>query len=96
MKIAMGEFNAKLGEGWHDLIVGPHGLGFTTRNERGDALIEWCVEKELIVTITWFKQHMKGIPKVLTYSAVDEWYSMISHWIKVYYINRDYAECHSK
>jgi len=52
MKIVLGDFNAKIGEGKQDLLVGPHGLG--DRNERGDVLMEWCEEKELIVTNTLF------------------------------------------
>ena len=38
MKIVMGDFNAKIGEGRQNQTVGLHGLG--TRNERGDALVE--------------------------------------------------------
>ena len=34
MKIVMGDFNAKIGEGRQNQTVGPHGLG--TRNERGE------------------------------------------------------------
>ena len=47
--------------------MGPHGLG--TRNERGDALVEWCGEKELIVTNTWFKQHKR---RLFTWKSPDE------------------------
>ena len=50
MKIVMGDFNAKIGECRQNQTVGPHGLG--NRNERGDTLVEWCEEKELIVTNT--------------------------------------------
>ena len=41
--------------GFIDLLVGSHGLG--DRNERGDVLMEWCEEKELMTISTWFKQH---------------------------------------
>ena len=67
MKIVMGDFNAKIGEGRQNQTVGPHGLG--TRNERGDALVEWCGEKELIVTNTWFKQHKR---RLFTWKSPDE------------------------
>ena len=67
MKIVMGDFNAKIGEGRQNQTMGPHGLG--TRNERGDALVEWCGEKELIVTNTWFKQHKR---RLFTWKSPDE------------------------
>ena len=67
MKIVMGDFNAKTGEGRQNQTVGPHGLG--TRNECGDALVEWCEEKELIVTNTWFKQHKH---RLFTWKSPDE------------------------
>ena len=44
MKIVMGDFNAKIGEGRQNQTVGPHGLG--TRNGRGDALVEWCCQRK--------------------------------------------------
>ena len=57
----------KTGEGRQNQTVGPHGLG--TRNERGDALVEWCEEKELIVSNTWFKQHKR---RLFTWKSPDE------------------------
>ena len=59
IKIVMGDFNVKIGEGRQDLLVGPHGL--VDRNERGDVLMEWCEEKELVITNTWFKQHKRRL-----------------------------------
>jgi len=67
MKIVMGDFNAKIGEGRQNQIVGPHGLG--VRNERGDVLVEWCEEKELTATNTWFKQHKR---RLYTWKSPDE------------------------
>ncbi|GFN90701.1 craniofacial development protein 2-like protein [Plakobranchus ocellatus] len=50
----MGDFNAKVGEGREENIVGPHGLG--TRNLRGEKLVEWCKMNNLIIGNTWFQQ----------------------------------------
>ncbi|GFO01572.1 craniofacial development protein 2-like protein [Plakobranchus ocellatus] len=50
----MGDFNAKVGEGREENIVGTHGLG--TRNLRGEKLVEWCKMKNLIIGNTWFQQ----------------------------------------
>ncbi|GFO43397.1 craniofacial development protein 2-like protein [Plakobranchus ocellatus] len=50
----MGDFNAKVGEGREENIVGPYGLG--TRNLRGEKLVEWCNMNNLIIGNTWFQQ----------------------------------------
>jgi len=55
--IVMGDFNAKIGEGREDDIVGPHGLG--KRNERGEMLFQWCKANSMIVTNTWFMNHKR-------------------------------------
>ena len=52
--IVMGDLNAKLGQGRGAEAVGPLGSG--ERNERGDRWEDWCVENELVVLNTWFKQ----------------------------------------
>ena len=52
--VVMGDFNAKLGRGREGDVVGPFGLGH--RNERGDRLMEWCVENEQAVMNTYFRQ----------------------------------------
>lgn len=51
--IIMGDFNAKIGRGEVGDIVGKFGLG--ARNERGDRLIQFCQEKNLTLTNTWFQ-----------------------------------------
>lgn len=53
LNIYLGDFNAKLGEGRVLDIVGDYGLG--VRNERGDRLIEFCQDSDLVVANTWFK-----------------------------------------
>ena len=57
IKIVMGDFNAKVGEGRIGNIIGPHGLGEI--NESGERLVEWCAENEFVVTNTWFKNHAR-------------------------------------
>lgn len=53
INIIMGDFNAKIGKGSVLDIVGNFGLG--ERNERGDRLVEFCQNYEMIVTNTYFK-----------------------------------------
>lgn len=53
LNIIMGDFNAKIGEGEQEDIIGKYGLGI--RNERGDMLASFCVEKQLVITNTIFK-----------------------------------------
>ena len=43
----MGDFNAKIGKGKQGEVVGSHGLG--ERNERGERLVEFCMNNKLIV-----------------------------------------------
>uniref|UniRef100_A0A2A4JBK9 Reverse transcriptase domain-containing protein n=1 Tax=Heliothis virescens TaxID=7102 RepID=A0A2A4JBK9_HELVI len=51
--IVMGDFNAKIGEGVVNGIVGGFGLG--DRNDRGDRLVQFCQEHNFVVTNTFFK-----------------------------------------
>lgn len=51
--IIMGDFNAKIGEGEVENVVGKYGLG--QRNPRGDTLVQFCQEENLVVTNTWFQ-----------------------------------------
>jgi exonuclease III len=54
--IVMGDLNAKIGDGREPSgLVGPHGLG--TRNERGDRLVQFCDENDMIVCNTFFQHH---------------------------------------
>jgi hypothetical protein len=53
VSIVMGDFNAKVGAGSVDGVVGNYGLG--SRNERGDKLIEFCIDQNQVITNTWFK-----------------------------------------
>lgn len=51
--IILGDFNAKVGRGRVEKIVGEYGLG--ERNDRGDTLVQFCQEENFIITNTWFK-----------------------------------------
>lgn len=53
INIIIGDFNSKLGNGRFKDLVGPFGL--ETRNERGDRLVQFCQEKHMRVTNTWFR-----------------------------------------
>ena len=57
--IISGDFNAKVGEGQQDDIVGKYGLG--ERNERGERLIQFCEENNLMIANTHFRKHSKNL-----------------------------------
>ena len=52
--VVMGDMNAKIGKGSVDRYVGEFGLG--DRNDSGDRLLEFCIEKDLYVANTHFQQ----------------------------------------
>jgi len=55
--IIMGDWNAIVGESTDSREVGKYGLG--TRNERGDRLVEFCRQHDLIITSTLFMNHKR-------------------------------------
>ena len=57
--VIMGYWNAIVGEGRDDIVVGEYGMG--RRNKRGDKLVEFCKQRKLVVTNTWFKQNKRRI-----------------------------------
>lgn len=57
--IVMGDWNAVVGRGREGQTIGPFGLG--ERNERGNRLVEFCTEHNLVVTNTWFKNHERRL-----------------------------------
>ena len=59
--IIQGGFNAKIGDTNADThmrsLVGPYGLGI--RNERGERLLEFCVDNDMTVCNTLFQHHAR-------------------------------------
>ena len=55
--VVMGDFNASVGEGIDEKVVGKYGLG--ERNERGQRFVEFCKKNKLVITNTWFQQHKR-------------------------------------
>lgn len=53
INIIMGDFNAKVGGVSTNKVVGRFGLG--ERNDRGDRLIQFCTDNDLVVHNTWFQ-----------------------------------------
>ncbi|XP_025414188.1 craniofacial development protein 2-like [Sipha flava] len=61
--IIMGDFNAVVGEGQDNQIIGKYGLG--TRNSRGERLVNFCKQNNFLVTNTMFE-----VPKRRHYTWV--------------------------
>lgn len=59
LTIVIGDFNAKVGFGREGDVVGRYGLG--KRNSRGDRLVQFCVENNLFIANTFFKQHPRRL-----------------------------------
>ncbi|XP_044750612.1 uncharacterized protein LOC123310952 [Coccinella septempunctata] len=57
--MVIGDFNAKIGCGAEGDNVGSYGLG--TRNDRGNRLAQFCVENDLLIANTFFKQHPRRL-----------------------------------
>lgn len=55
--VVMGDFNAIVGEGSDEKVIGKYGLG--KRNDRGQRMIEFCKKNNLVVTNTWFQQEKR-------------------------------------
>ena len=55
----LGDLNAKVGNERTSNITGQYGLG--TQNERGERLIEFCHESQLIMANSYFKQHPRKL-----------------------------------
>ncbi|RUS89973.1 hypothetical protein EGW08_002240 [Elysia chlorotica] len=66
--IIMGDFNAKVGKGKEGDTVGNYGLG--ERNERGQRLIHFCVENDLMIANTFFQ---KPLRKLYTWKNPGDW-----------------------
>lgn len=59
IKVVMGDFKANIGQNKNGKTVASFSLGQKT--ERGDRLVEWCMENGLIITNTFFKHHPRNL-----------------------------------
>ena len=59
VRIAMGDFNAKVGKHSEPGVTGVYGLG--TKNEQGEILIEWCRTHYMSILNTTFNQHKRRL-----------------------------------
>jgi len=57
--MVLGDFNAKVGKGRWSSVVGEEGLG--ELNTAGERLIDFCMEQDIRLTNTWFKQHPRRL-----------------------------------
>ncbi|XP_026467799.1 craniofacial development protein 2-like [Ctenocephalides felis] len=57
--VIMGDFNAVVGKGSEEKIVGKYGLG--RRNDRENMLVDFCRRNNLMITNTWFKKRKTGL-----------------------------------
>ena len=91
MLLVMGDWNAKIGCGVEQPMVGGYGLG--SRNERGDLLVDWCHENSMVVTNTWFKNHPRRLytwrsPDDLTTKQMSNTNSANNVSLQAIYLNR--------
>ena len=86
MLLVMGDFNAKVGRRESSAVlsaVGLYGLGET--NEAGEQLEDFCLEHELALAITKFKQHPRRLytwtnsPDGNTRNQID-YVSIVQRW----------------
>lgn len=55
----MGDFNEKFGNDIKDNVIGSFGLRMC--NERRDCFIQHCMENEIIIMNTFFKQRLRKL-----------------------------------
>ena len=59
LNLIIGDFHTKVRQGRRNNNVGDYGLG--TRNEQGERLIQFCIEENLTITNTCFKQPIRRL-----------------------------------
>lgn len=90
--IVMGDMNAKVGSTIVPGVAGAYGLGI--RNDRGDMLVEFCQDKELIITNTFFK-----LPPRRLYTWTSPMHTVdhiVRNQIDYVMINKRYRNCVKK
>nr|ADF18552.1 endonuclease-reverse transcriptase [Bombyx mori] len=90
--IVMGDMNAKVGSTITPGVTGAYGLG--NRNDRGDTLIEFCQDNNLIIANTFFK-----LPPRRLYTWTSPMHTVdrvVRNQIDYVMINRRYRNCIKK
>ena len=54
-----GDSNGEVGSVSDGDILGKHSLGVC--NERAERWIQWCKENDLVITNTWFQEHLRRL-----------------------------------
>ena len=72
IKIVMGDLNAKVGRSKRDTAVEPFGLDVS--NKRGNKWNDRCVEHDMSVMNTWFKQHERHLYASVYYLTINRRY----------------------
>lgn len=84
--IILGDFNAKVGKGRVDDVAGAFGLG--ERNGRGELLLHFCKEENMVIKNTFFKLHPR---RLYTWkSPQDSYNNIVRNQINYILINRRY------
>ena len=87
--LVMGDFNSKVGFGVEGNTVGCHGIG--ERNERGDRLVQFCVEHECFVSNTFFKLHPR---RIYTWtSPADNEEKIVRNQIDFILVKQEHKKC---
>lgn len=84
----MGDFNAKIGKREENATVGNYGLG--ERNEKGDRLVQFCAENQLIVANIFFEQHPRCL--YTWKSPADGTRNIVRNQIDFILIHRNYRK----
>ena len=81
----MGDLNAKVGNVKDSKIIGDFGLA--KQNERGQRLIEFCNENNMVIMNTWFQQ---PLPRLYTWKSQGD---ISRHHIDYIMINQRFKNC---
>lgn len=87
--VVLGDFNAKLGSVAEEGVTGEYGLG--ERNSRGDRLVQFCIEHDLCVANTLFKNHPR---RLYTWcSPADRCDHLVRNQIDFVLLKREFRKC---